>query len=207
MHAFRRPFQASDHVGRRWVDARLWLLKVASTLLVMALSAVPAEAQNRARAWADGGVRVTRVADAVQTLVGGRLWFSVSDSFRFGGGAWALPRAAQNGTLSGSGFEMDFGYGGVGVEWSVPMLEHLALRAMFGAGSGTILDRATGARVDSETFMLLEPELVALHPITGWLKVTGAAGYRLTFDAGDLARVQSGDLRSWILSVGLRAGF
>lgn len=199
--------KAQNHEASGRFKARGASLRISSILILLALSVQPSTAQTLASAALDGGVRVTRVADATHALFGGRLWFSLSDQLRFGGGAWALPSPAQNGTLTNSGFQMDFGYGGVGIEWTGLLPEHLALRAMFGAGSGTILDRVTGARVDSETFMLLEPEVAAEFPLTGWLDAVAGAGYRFTFGVGELARVAPGDLKSWILSAGLRIGF
>lgn len=115
-----------------------------------------------------------------------------------------MPQAARDGTLKDSGLEMDFGYGGIGIEWSGFWQNRLAARTHFGAGSATIIDQATGARVDSESFMFLEPEVATHFPLTSWLQAEASAGYRLTFGVSELARVESTGLRGWVVGVGIR---
>ena len=180
------------------------LLPLALGALVLG-AARPATGQTIARATVDVGLKISPVAGATQLLPGARLWYSLSDNFRFGGGVWAMPQATRSGTIAGSGLEMDFGYGGIGVELSGLWQNRLAARTHFGAGSATIIDQATGARVDSESFMFLEPTLATHLPLTTWLQAEASAGYRLTFGVGELARVESNGLRGWVIGVGLRA--
>lgn len=177
-------------------------------LLIVASIAIPTPiaAQNRATGSVGAEVRFSPVAGATRLLVGAELWLGIGDDFRFGGGAWALPSASRSGTLAGSGLELDFGYGGIGVEWSGLPVQGLASRLLVGAGSGTAIDRATGSRVDSEGFFLVEPTLDLSIPIASSLSVTAEAGWRFTFGLDGLTRVDPDDLDAWVLGVGLRFG-
>lgn len=172
------------------------------------LAAVPEalDAQSRVRGTIDAEVRWSQVAGATRRLVGADLWLALGDRIRFGGGAWALPTASRSGTLGGSGLELDFGYGGVGVEWIPPVSDVLSVRALFGAGSGTTFDRATGTRIDSEGFFLFEPTVGLALPVVGPLSLVGDAGWRFTWGVDDLTRVDPDDLDAWVVGVGVRIG-
>ena len=187
---------------------RPFRLPIRLGLLALAIVAAPSpmQAQSSARASVDAEVRFTSVAGAGQELWGGRLWFGLGNDFRFGGGAWALPRASRSGTLSESGLELDFGYGGVAVEWNGLPISGVSLRTLFGAGSGTTLDQVTGSRVDSEGFLVLEPEIAGHIDVTRWLGIGATVGWRFVFQAEGLTRVNPDDLRSAFFGVAVRFG-
>ena len=176
-------------------------------LLAALLATLPGTALS-AQAEATVGVEYRRspVAGATQALAGGEIWFGLGGPVRFGGGAWALPRPSRDGTLAGSGLELDFGYGGVGLEWAPEVVSGVSLRTVFGAGSATVVDRATAERVDSERFYLLEPRLTARRRLFGPASLSVGAGWRWTWGLDALTRVDPEDLDGWSISLGLEFG-
>jgi hypothetical protein len=185
---------------------------IALLAVVVWLGAAPAGAQEGAadEPTIPGIVEVylglTRIAGVTSGQGGGAALLGFGHGVRVGGGVWTILRRVDEGpVLTGSGLALSVGYGGAIAEVDIPRT-YLAGRLIVGGGAATMRTRAVGTRFDTETFVVVEPGMVAAFPL-GWIISGGAtASYRMIRGADALFLIEDQDLRGFQASVFLRLG-
>ncbi len=185
---------------------------IAGIAIVLALAVAPVTAQETTNdpATIPGIVELqlglTRLAGVTSGQAGVVALVDLPHGVRLGGGAWSLLRRISDGpVLSGSGLELSLGYGGGIAEIDIPRT-YLAARLLVGGGAATLRTLAVGARFDTETFVVVEPGLVAWFPLGRVGAVGGVASFRAVRGADALFLADDDDLRGFQASVFVRLG-
>ena len=148
----------------------------------------------------------SRVAGKGRAHVG--VWAGlVFGGLAVGGGGYAMLENVELGP-SGSGFDLDMGYGGIQIRFSKVLLERLTLDAgaLLGAGHAKVRDRAQDFESPSDNFFVAEPEISTFYSLLPKLHLGIAAGYRLAWGVEDLPRVSAQDLSAFTATLFLRVG-
>jgi hypothetical protein len=146
-------------------------------------------------------------------LVGAAALLGVSEDWRVGGAGYSLlERVDLEIPPPLETLELHLGYAGVLLERGLGSLSGASPRAatfiarvMLGAGNAEVRDSATGARLRSDNFALIEPTITVLAPLSGVVSGGASASYRMVGGVDGLQDIDEENLRGW--SVGLLVRF
>lgn len=149
--------------------------------------------------------RIGRVDGSTLPSLGGAVLLGFSDRWRIGGSAHLLARAHDLDRPEPlPAQELRAGYGGVLIEWSATAA--WALRLLVGAGNGEIFDSATGSRVRSDNFFLVEPSFGLDASVADRIRVGGTVAYRRAIGVQGLGNVDEASLSGIGLGLVVRLG-
>jgi hypothetical protein len=190
------------------------------TLLAALLLALPgslwaqagpssADAEGRVGSTAAVLVKGSTIAGKGRIQVGGWAGLVFGNRFAVGGGGLVLlEEVALAGSEAGSGFSLDFDYGGLFFRFWQPISPRLTgeLGLVFGAGNAGVTDRLSGAELGSDNFLVAEPEVSLSFTLLPWVHIGVSGGYRLAWGVEDLPRVSEDELRAATGTISLRLG-
>ncbi len=167
-------------------------MKTAGIVLMMCLAAFSAFAQEETLIEGDvesggfGGpvVKFTSMNGEAGILVGGRGGWIINHVFILGGGGYGLANNVNAKVLGPNGERyLNFGYGGVELEYvSRPArLLHLSYMVLIGGGGVSWRDenmRVGSMNPESDTFFILEPEVNVTLNVTQYFRISGGVSYR-----------------------------
>jgi hypothetical protein len=159
---------------------------------------------------------VASVRAQTSPLLGAAALLGVSPAWRVGGAGFSMlervnleiPPPLEN-------LELHIGYAGVLVERVLRSLSTspasgrsaaLMARMILGAGNGEVRDAATGARLRSDNFAVVEPAVSVQVPLSRLISAGAAAGYRVVSGVDGLQSVEEENLRGWSLGLLFRVG-
>jgi hypothetical protein len=208
-------------------DQELPLIRAAGALLLLTflLLAAPARAQQPdappsephvVQGYLDASVRLARVHGRTTPLVGVEAVLGIQNGWRFGGAGFSMldridleiPPPRQN-------LELHIGYGGLLLERSFQQgavaqesapQAGLVARLLIGGGNAELRDAATGSRLRSDNFFLLEPQVSLEAPLSGIVSGGAVAGYRFAVGVDGLQDIGESHLRGWSIGLLLRFG-
>jgi hypothetical protein len=184
-------------------------------MAVLALLAWPvpgwgqAGSGGRVSATASVLVKAGEIAEKQRTHVGGWAGVVLFPGLAVGGGGFALLNDVElAGTEGGTGFILDFGYGGLFFRYWEPLVGDLEgeVGLLLGAGHAEVDDRLSRREVGSANFMVGEVEMGLAYPVFRQLHLSASVGYRLTSGVEDLPRVRAEDLNAFTGTVSVRLG-
>ncbi len=152
-------------------------------------------------------VRFSKLNDKFALLVGGSGGWLINHSFLIGGGGYGLvnsitaPRAAQIYYGEGEDLKIQFGYGGLLLEYiGYPNnLVHYSISSLIGAGGvhygywNNFSNSYDDSRSRASAFLVIEPSIGAELNITSFFRLNGGASYRLV-KGTDLPGIYDSDL-------------
>lgn len=199
------------------VPALLRALGAGPLLAVLVFLAWPVPGRGQAGFGPDGRVSATasvlvkagEIAGKHRTHFGGWAGVVLSPGLAVGGGGFALLNDVEiAGTEGGTGFILDFGYGGIFFRYWEPLVGNLEgeVGLLLGAGHAEVDDRLSRREVGSANFMVGEVEMGLAYPVFRQLHLAASVGYRLTSGVEDLPRVRAEDLNAFIGTLSLRLG-
>jgi hypothetical protein len=149
------------------------------------------------------------IADKNRFHFGGWAGLLFADNFAIGGGGFALLEDVElSGSDGGTGFNLDFGYGGLLFRYwealSGPFTGEAGL--LIGAGHAEVRNQLDGTEIASDNFMVSEAEMGILYSPFPRIHLGLSAGYRLTAGVEDLPGVQTTDLNGFTGSLSIRIG-
>jgi hypothetical protein len=118
-------------------------------------------------------IKFSEVADKVAVFVGGRGGWIINHTLVLGGGGYGLANDIRL-VDTGSGRDIEFGYGGVELEYinSSDNIIHFTVYLLLGAGG------LSGSLVNDESVFVAEPALNGELNITPYFRLHFGAGYR-----------------------------
>jgi hypothetical protein len=191
------------------------LRALARVLLIFVLSfgAAPLRAQepdapfpaDPVRGFLELSLGATSVRRQTSPLLGAAALLGVSSDWRVGGAGFSM--MVEN-------LELHIGYAGLLVERVLRPLytpdsgrpANVVARLTIGAGNGEVRDAATGARLRSDNFAVLEPALSLQVPLSRLISAGATAGYRVVGGVDGLQGVEEENLTGWSLGLLIRAG-
>lgn len=150
-----------------------------------------------------------QIADAYRIHLGGWAGVVFAENLAVGGGGFGLLKQVEiEGTGGGTGFNLDFGYGGFFFRYWEPLADKVRgeAGALLGAGHAEVRDLLTRTEVGSDNFLVAEAELGILYTIFPRVDAGLSLGYRLTTDVDDLPGVTARDLNSFTGAFTFRIG-
>jgi hypothetical protein len=192
---------------RRLVLAVL-LLALPGTLRAQA-GPPSASDEGRVTATATALVKGSTIAGKGRAQVGGWVGLVFGGRFAVGGGGLVLLEEVElEGTEAGTGFTLDFGYGGVFFRFWQPLSSDLTgeLGLILGAGNGDVNDGLSGTELGSDNFVIAEPEVSVFYRLFPSIHLGASLGYRLAWGVQDLPSVTQDDLRAATATLSLRWG-
>ena len=154
-------------------------------------------------------LKAGQLAEKDRVHLGGWAGVVLSPGWAVGGGGFALlDNVELAGTGGGTGFVLDFGYGGIFFRYWEPLMNELDAEVglLLGAGHAEVQDRLTRREIGSSNFMVGEAELGLSYPLVGHIRLGASVGYRLTAGVDDLPRVTNEELNSFTGTLSLRIG-
>ncbi|MEK9500035.1 hypothetical protein [Gaopeijia maritima] len=149
-------------------------------LVVCAPLAAQSEPSGALPAAVEAQVGVTRVTGVSAGYAGVAATLGLGGGLRIGGGAWSVLRRIDEGpVLEGMGLDLGIGYGGALLEYR-PAAAPVSARLLMGGGAATLRTIPVGTPFDTETFVVIEPSIVAETVVSGPLSLGVTAGYRIT---------------------------
>lgn len=194
-------------------------MKHLTLFFVLALLAVPLQAQEQETLFSSpvehggfGGpvLKVSQIAGETGLLVGGYGGWLIGHRLMIGGGGYGLvtnirAEAAAEDAYSPSGEKLylEFGYGGVMLEYIIApsKLLHFNVQTLIGAGSAGYRedwyddswDWHGNYRDRHEIVFVLEPAVHAELNLTTWFRVAGGVSYRYVNGIDELIALENSD--------------
>lgn len=150
-----------------------------------------------------------QIAGEYRAHLGGWAGVVFAENIAVGGGGFALLNQVDlDGLEGGTGFNLDFGYGGLFFRYWEPLSRWITgeVGLLLGAGHARVRDLLTRTEVGSDNFLVAEAELGALYSLFPKIHLGASAGYRLTSGVENLPRVSTGDLNTFTGTLFLRFG-
>jgi hypothetical protein len=196
----------------------------AGVVLLFTVSFLAAPARARAQdapappvlpGYLELSLRLGSVHRQTSPVMGAAALLGLTPGWRVGGAGFSLlervdleiPPPLQN-------LELHLGYAGLLVERSIASLSSasdsppaalLLARLLVGAGNAEVRDSATGSRLHSDNFGVIEPTITVQAPLARLVSAGASAAYRMVGGVDGLAGIEEENLRGW--SIGLLLGF
>ncbi len=149
----------------------------------------------------------SQVADRFMPMLGLGMALRLSSSLEIGGeGFLGLRRVGVSPQNSPEQSELAMGYGGLALRYGpgdASGLDGWRAGFLLGAGTARVRSRLVGAELDVDNFFVMEPSLEYRRGLGTILGIVVGGGYRITLGADPLPGVDSGDIQSFTLHLGL----
>lgn len=168
-----------------------------------------APSEDRVSSTAGVLLKAGQIADENRIHLGGWAGLLLADNLAVGGGGFALLNDVElAGSGGGTGFNLDFGYGGLFLRYWEPLSGPLTgeVGLLIGAGHGEVRNQLDGTEVGSDNFLVSEAEMGAFYTLFERFHVGLSVGYRLTAGVEDLPGVSETDLNGFNGTLSLRIG-
>jgi hypothetical protein len=175
---------------------------------------LPARSDEAVEGYLEVTLRLASVQRQTSPLLGAAALLGVSRNWRLGGAGFSLlervdleiPPPLEN-------LQLHLGYAGLLVERGVrsltgpdsPRGATLSARLMIGAGNAEVRDSASGSRLRSDNFVVMEPTITLQTPLSGFVHGGASASYRMVGGVDGLQDIEEENLRGW--SIGLLLAF
>ena len=161
-------------------------------------------------------LRLAGVHGHTSPLIGAAALLGVAPEWRVGGAGFSMMgRVNLEIPPPLETLELHIGYAGLLVERQVRSLSApidsgrtatLVARLLIGAGNAEVRDSATGGRLRSDNFAVLEPTLSVESSLSSAISAGASAAYRVVGGVDGLQDVEEKSLRGWSIGVLLRFG-
>lgn len=160
--------------------------------------------------WGAPVAEVTTVRDRAAVLLGGRGGWLLDGRLTLGGGGFALvtpvpapPGAGKPGEL----LELQMGYGGVWVEYTISPLRllHASVGTLIGGGGVSLNWQGGGSYGSGTSFFVTEPAVVAELNLAKHVRLDVGGAYRWIFGAR-MAGLSSADVAGFSALVAVKFG-
>ncbi len=130
-------------------------------------------------------VKLTQINDEVGILAGVRGGWIINRRLSIGAGGYGLANSIDAGVTTPDTLELEFGYGGLELEFIgfSDRLFHYTFTALIGGGSVSFRDtEGNESDIKSDAFFVAEPTANVVLNVTSFFRIALGAGYRLVWD-------------------------
>lgn len=153
----------------------------------------------------EAGLRLTQIESHAVWMAGGLVQVRIRPRIHVGGAGWVMSGPVPLRGGSGTGRDLEVGYGGASISLGLPSRSVSLLgRLLMGAGNADVRDRASGTLVGSDNFGLVEATIAMEAPLGGRISFVAGGSWRAVFGVEDLPGASGGDLSGPSLVMGLR---
>lgn len=169
---------------------------------VAAQQAAPPSEAARVSAGLGPGVGVSTVQGEAALVWAGHAGLRLGSTFWLGGAGVILTPVDYGASAPR---RLRLGYGGLEFEAAVPGLGPSDWRvgALLGGGNADVSDILTGVELGSDNFLVLEPRISWIRPLSTAWSTSVRLGYRLAIGVDDLPDSDAGDISGPLVFLGL----